>query len=66
MYCSVGWSFNINWYHCDPVGDICIGIANLIFDTFLESSSALIIVTHDISLANRCDQQIEIIDGKVL
>ena len=41
-------------------------IANLIFDTFLESSSALIIVTHDISLAKRCDQQIEIIDGKVL
>ena len=41
-------------------------IANLIFDTFLESSGALIIVTHDISLANRCDQQIEIIDGKVL
>ena len=41
-------------------------IANLIFDTFLESSSTLIIVTHDISLANRCDQQIEIIDGKVL
>ena len=41
-------------------------IANLIFDTFLESSSALIIVTHDISLANRCDQQIELIDGKVL
>ena len=41
-------------------------IANLIFDSFLESSSALIIVTHDISLANRCDQQIEIIDGKVL
>tara|TARA_B100000963_G_scaffold334201_1_gene327186 strand:+ start:1301 stop:1960 length:660 start_codon:yes stop_codon:yes gene_type:complete len=41
-------------------------IANLIFDTFQESSSALIIVTHDISLANRCDQQIELIDGKVL
>ena len=41
-------------------------IANLIFDTFLESSGALIIVTHDISLANRCDQQIELIDGKVL
>ncbi len=41
-------------------------IANLIFETFQESSSALIIVTHDISLANRCDQQIEIIDGKVL
>tara|TARA_B100001057_G_scaffold340653_2_gene341457 strand:- start:4487 stop:5146 length:660 start_codon:yes stop_codon:yes gene_type:complete len=41
-------------------------IANLIFDSFLESSGALIIVTHDISLANRCDQQIELIDGKVL
>ena len=41
-------------------------IANLIFDTFIESSSALIIVTHDISLANRCDQKIELVDGKVL
>ena len=41
-------------------------IANLIFDTFKESSSALIIVTHDISLANRCDQKIELVDGKVL
>ena len=41
-------------------------IANLIFDTFVESSSALIIVTHDISLANRCDQIIELVDGKVL
>ena len=41
-------------------------IANLIFDTFMESSSALVIVTHDISLADRCDQKIELIDGKVL
>ena len=41
-------------------------IANLIFDTFMESSSALVIVTHDISLANRCDQRIELVDGKVL
>ena len=41
-------------------------IANLIFDTFMESSSALIIVTHDISLANRCDQKIELVDGKIL
>jgi|TARA_X000000368_G_C22951994_1_gene677069 putative ABC transport system ATP-binding protein len=41
-------------------------IANLIFDTFLESSGALIIVTHDISLANKCDQKIELIDGKIL
>jgi putative ABC transport system ATP-binding protein len=41
-------------------------ITNLIFDTFTESSSALVIVTHDVSLANRCDQTIELIDGKVL
>ena len=41
-------------------------IANLIFDTFVESSSALIIVTHDISLASRCDQKIELVDGKIL
>lgn len=41
-------------------------IANLIFDTFLESSGALIIVTHDISLANKCDQKIELNDGKIL
>ena len=41
-------------------------IANLIFDTFTESSSALVIVTHDISLASRCDQKIELVDGKVL
>ena len=56
---------------CDePTGNldsrISVFIANLTFDTFQESSSALIIVTHDISLANRCDQQIELIDGKVL
>ena len=41
-------------------------ITNLIFDTFMESSSALVIVTHDISLASRCDQKIELVDGKVL
>ena len=40
-------------------------IANLIFDAFMESSSALVIVTHDISLADRCDQKIELVDGKV-
>jgi len=40
-------------------------IADLIFDTFMESSSALVIVTHDISLADRCDQKIELVDGKV-
>ena len=56
---------------CDePTGNFvssyCEVSANLIFDTFLESSGALIIVTHDISLANKCDQKIELIDGKIL
>ena len=41
-------------------------IANLIFDAFEESSSALIIVTHDLALADRCDKKIELIDGKIL
>ena len=41
-------------------------IANLIFDAFEESSSALIIVTHDLALADRCDQKIELINGKIL
>ena len=41
-------------------------IANLIFDAFQESSSALIVVTHDLALADRCDQKIELIDGKIL
>ena len=41
-------------------------IANLIFDTFMESSSALVIGTHEISLASRCDQKIELVDGKIL
>ena len=41
-------------------------IANLIFDAFEQSSSALVIVTHDLTLADRCDQKIELIDGKIL
>ena len=41
-------------------------IANLIFDAFKESSSALIVVTHDLALADRCDQKIELINGKIL
>ena len=41
-------------------------IADLIFGAFQESSSALIIVTHDETLANRCDQKIELLDGKIL
>ena len=41
-------------------------IADLIFGAFQESSSALIIVTHDEILANRCDQKIQLLDGNIL
>ena len=41
-------------------------ISDLIFESFKESSSALIIVTHDILLANKCDEKIELLDGKIL
>ena len=41
-------------------------ISDLIFESFEESSSALIIVTHDILLANKCDEKIELLDGKIL
>ena len=41
-------------------------IADLIFNTFEESSSALVVVTHDLSLASRCDHKIELFDGKIL
>ena len=40
-------------------------IADLIFGAFQESSSALIIVTHDEILANRCDQKIELLDASL-
>jgi putative ABC transport system ATP-binding protein len=40
-------------------------ISDLLFDVFNESSTALIIVTHDEDLADRCDQKIRLIDGKV-
>ena len=40
-------------------------ISDLLFDVFNESSTALIIVTHDEDLADRCDQKIRLIDGKI-
>ena len=55
---------------CDePTGNLDTSnsklISDLIFDVFDDSSSALVIVTHDETLANRCDQKIELVDGKV-
>ena len=45
---------------------IARAFADLIFNTFEESSSALVVVTHDLSLASRCDHKIELFDGKIL
>ena len=41
-------------------------IANLLFDLNQESSTTLILVTHDMSLANRCTDRIELSGGRVV
>ena len=40
-------------------------VMDLLFDSYKESSSALIVVTHDKQLAAICDRELELIDGKV-
>ena len=40
-------------------------VMDLLFDSFKESSSALIVVTHDKQLAAKCDREFELVDGKV-
>ena len=40
-------------------------VMDLLFDSYKESSSALIVVTHDKQLAAKCDRELELIDGKV-
>ncbi len=41
-------------------------IEDLLFDLNKKNGITLVIVTHDIDLANRCDRKIEIKDGKVV
>ena len=41
-------------------------IANLLFDLNQESSTTLVLVTHDMSLANRCTDRIELSGGRVI
>ena len=41
-------------------------IIDLFFRVYEESSNALIVVTHDIDLAQRCDKQIELKEGKII
>ena len=40
-------------------------VMDLLFDSYKESSSALIVVTHDKQLAAQCDRELELVDGKV-
>ncbi len=40
-------------------------VMDLLFDSYKESSSALIVVTHDKQLATECDRELELVDGKV-
>ena len=41
-------------------------ISELFFQVYEESSNALIIVTHDVNLASKCDKQIELKEGKII
>lgn len=41
-------------------------ISELFFQVYGESSNALIIVTHDVNLASKCDKQIELKEGKII
>ena len=41
-------------------------VSDLLFGVNSETSSSLVIVTHDSELAERCDLQIELKDGKIL
>jgi len=41
-------------------------ISALFFQVYEESSNALIIVTHDVNLASKCDKQIELKEGRII
>tara|TARA_B100001179_G_scaffold223883_1_gene201970 strand:+ start:4764 stop:5423 length:660 start_codon:yes stop_codon:yes gene_type:complete len=41
-------------------------ISELFFQVYGESSNALIIVTHDVNLASKCDKQIELKEGRII
>ena len=41
-------------------------IIKLLFDVKEQSGTSLILVTHDRSLAQRCDRMAEVLDGKIV
>ena len=40
-------------------------VSDLLFESYKDSSSALVIVTHDKLLAQKCDRELELVNGKV-
>ena len=41
-------------------------VVDLLYDSYKDSPSALVIVTHDKQLASRCDRELELVSGKVV
>tara|TARA_B110000014_G_scaffold243844_2_gene214522 strand:- start:5624 stop:6283 length:660 start_codon:yes stop_codon:yes gene_type:complete len=53
----------------EPTGNLdpetSLKISNLLFEVNAETKNSLIVVTHDKNLAQKCDAQIELIQGKI-
>ncbi len=41
-------------------------VSDLLFEVNAETSNALIVVTHDLELASKCDEQIDLNEGKTV
>ena len=41
-------------------------VSELLFEVNAETSNALIVVTHDLELAKKCDYQIDLMEGKII
>ena len=41
-------------------------ISELLFEVNQESSNALVVVTHDVNLAQKCDYQVELLEGLII
>ena len=41
-------------------------VSELLFEVNAETANALIVVTHDLELAKKCDYQIDLMEGKII